>query len=164
MSKVERELGSFPGKDNFLKKVIKKYMQKYDYIIIDCPPSLGMLTDNALTASNEIIIPVAADIYAIEGIIDLMDELELIEEDTNPDIKIGGVVITITDTRTTLHKETVEVLNKYFPEKVFKTAIRRTEAVKKAAREGITILDFDPKSNAAKDYFKLVDEIIERGE
>ena len=164
MSKIERELGSYPGKDNFLKKVIAKHMGIYDYILIDCPPSLGMLTDNALTASDEVLIPVAADIYAIEGIIDLLDEIELIKDDTNPNIDICGVVITITDARTQLHKETVEVLDKYFPGKLFKTYIRRSEDVKKAAKDGLTILDYNKSSTAAEDYFDLVKEIIERGD
>lgn len=164
MSKIERELGSYPGKDNFLKKVINKYMSGYDYVLIDCPPALGMLTDNALTASNEVLIPVAADIYAIEGIIDLLDEIELIKDDTNPILDICGVVITITDARTQLHKETVEVLEKYFPGKLFNTFIRRSEDVKKAARDGLIILDYNKSSTAAEDYFALVDEIIKRGE
>ena len=163
MSRIDTELGGFPGKENYLKDIVKT-LPDYDYIIIDCPPSLSTLTHNALTVATNIYVPVKADYYSIEGIADLLDEVSMIKRKLNENLKVSGVFITMANTRTNLFNETREKLQKYFPEEMFNTFIRSSEDVNKSPSEGKPVIEFNPKSTSAMDYLDLVDEIIERNE
>lgn len=163
MSRIDTELGGFPGKENYLKDIIKT-IPEYDYIIIDCPPSLSTLTHNALTVANDIYVPVKSDYYSIEGIADLLDEVSMIKRKLNDNLKLSGVFITMANTRTSLFNETREKLQRYFANEIFNTFIRNSEEVNKAPSEGKPVIEFNPKSTASIDYLSLVDEIIERNE
>jgi chromosome partitioning protein len=163
MSRIDTELGGFPGKENYLKDIVKT-LPGYDYIIIDCPPSLSTLTHNALTVATDIYVPVKADYYSIEGIADLLDEVSMIKRKLNEDLKISGVFITMANTRTTLFSETREKLQKYFPDEMFNTFIRSSEDVNKSPSEGKPVIEFNPKCTSSIDYLNLVDEIVERND
>lgn len=163
MSRIETELGGFPGKENYLKDLLKKEMD-YDYIIIDCPPTLSMITHNALVASDEVYVPVKADYYSIEGIADLLNEIDMIKRKLNENLKIGGVFMTMVNKRTSLYSETKEKLKKYFPNELFETSIRVNEDINKSVGEGKAVLDYKPKCNGSTDYLGLIDEIILREE
>lgn len=160
MSKIETELGGYPGKENYLKDVLEE--ASYDYVIIDCPPSLSMLTDNALTAATDVFVPVKADYYSIEGIADLLDQVDIIKRKLNKKLEVSGVFITMANKRTTLFKETHNNLKKYFMKEMFETFIRSSEEVNKAPGSGKPLLDFNSNCTASEDYKNLVKEIIER--
>lgn len=160
MSKAEKELGIYPGKEQFLKDIIQNV--DYDYVMIDCPPSLNILTDNALVASTDVYIPVAAEYYAIEGISFLIDEIEVIKRRLNPQLDMSGVFITKVDTRSNLEKDTRELLIKYFEKELFNTGIRYYVDVIKASADGVPVFDYNKKSNAGKDYMELAKEIVAR--
>lgn len=161
MSKINIELGGIPGRDNLLKELLKELLF-YDYILIDCPPSLDTLTFNALTASDEIFIPVQTEYYALEGIVELMDTIEVIKQRLNEKLRIGGVIATMVDTRIKLHNEIIEQLNNFFEKKMFTSYIRRNIKISEASSYGKTIFEYDNKSNGAIDYENLCKEIIER--
>lgn len=163
MSKIDIELGGIPGKDNILKEILKETYE-YDYVLIDCPPSLGTLTFNALTAADYVYIPVQAEYYALEGISELMDTVEMVKYRLNEDLKIGGVFATMVDTRINLHLEVMKELRKFFQEVMFSSFIRRNVKLSEAASYGKTIFEYDMKSNGAEDYMSLAKEIIERGD
>jgi chromosome partitioning protein len=162
MSKVNIELGGIPGKDNILKEILKD-VYNYDYVLIDCPPSLDTLTFNALTASNEVFIPVQTEYYALEGIVELMDTIDMIKLRLNENLKIGGVLATMVDSRVKLHLEIIEQLSSYFEDVMFKTPIRRNVKLSEASSHGSTVFSYAPKSNGSKDYLSLCKEIVERG-
>lgn len=163
MSKVNLELSGIPGKENILKEILKE-IYGYDYVIIDCPPSLDNLTFNALIASHKVYIPVQTEFYALEGIVELMDTVELITKRMNPELEIGGVFATMVDARMKLHTEVISQLKDFFTEEMFKTPIRRNVKVTEASSHGRNIFAYAPKSNGAKDYFALCKEILEREE
>ena len=157
LSAAESELISEPGRELILKGLITKAIAKehFDYIIIDCPPSLGLLTLNALTAADYIIIPVQAQYLAMRGMAKLMDIIRL-----NPNLKVGGIVITQFDRRKTLNRSVREIVNDSFHEKVFKTVIRDNVALAEAPINGKTIFEYNPKSNGASDYMSLAKEVL----
>ena len=159
---VELELISEPGRELILKGLITKAIAKehFDYIIIDCPPSLGLLTLNALTAADYIIIPVQAQYLAMRGMAKLMDIIRIVQERLNPNLKVGGIVITQFDRRKTLNRSVREIVNDSFHEKVFKTVIRDNVALAEAPINGKTIFEYNPKSNGASDYMSLAKEVL----
>ena len=161
MSKINIELGGIPGKDNILKEIIKE-LYGYDYILIDCPPSLDTLTFNALTAANQMFIPVQAEYYALEGIAELMDTVEMVKNRLNEKLEISGVFATMVDSRINLHTEVMDELKKYFKETMFETLIRRNVKVSEAASHGQSIFAYDAKSHGASDYLSLCKEIEKR--
>lgn len=161
MSKVNIELGGIPGKDNLLKEILKE-VYSYDYVLIDCPPSLDTLTFNALTASSAVYIPVQTEYYALEGIVELMDTVEIVKARLNEDLEVEGVFATMVDARVNLHNEVVEQLRDFFNEKMFETTIRRNVKVSEASSHGISIFEYDDKSNGAFDYINLCKEMVER--
>lgn len=154
LSAAELELISEPGRELILKGLITKAIAKehFDYIIIDCPPSLGLLTLNALTAADYIIIPVQAQYLAMRGMAKLMDIIRIVQERLNSNLKVGGIVITQFDRRKTLNRSVREIVNDSFHEKVFKTVIRDNVALAEAPINGKTIFEYNPKSNGASDY------------
>ena len=163
MSKVNLELAGIPGKENLLKEILKE-VYGYDYVIIDCPPSLDNLTFNALIATHKVYIPVQTEFYALEGIVELMDTVDLINSRMNPDLEIGGVFATMIDSRIKLHTEVIGQLKEFFEEKMFDTAIRRNVKVTEASSHGSNIFNYASRSNGAKDYMGLCKEILEREE
>ncbi|BDU51502.1 ParA family protein [Haliovirga abyssi] len=161
MSKINIELGGVPGKDNILKEILKE-IYGFDYILIDCPPSLDTLTFNALTAADAVYIPVQAEYYALEGISELMDTIDMVKQRLNENLKIAGVFATMLDKRVKLHLEVIKELKKFFGEVMFKTLIRRNVKVSEASSYGKSIFDYDEKSHGAQDYLNLCKEIVER--
>ena len=149
-------------KNNQLKNALSTIEDKYDYIIIDCPPSLGLLTTNALVSSNSVIIPVQCEFFALEGITQLLNTIIMTQTRLNPGLKIEGVLLTLLDSRTVLGLEVVEEVRKFFKEKVFNTIIPRLIRLVEAPSHGEPIIEYDPLSRAAEAYLNLAKEVILR--
>ena len=162
LSAAESELINEPGRELILKGLIAKLLdsRKFDYILIDCPPSLGLLTLNALTASDFLIIPVQAQFLAMRGMAKITNVVATVRERLNPALEIGGIVITQFDRRKTLNRSVREIVNDSFHEKVFKTVIRDNVALAEAPINGKTIFEYNPKSNGASDYMSLAKEVL----
>lgn len=162
LSAAESELINEPGREMILKQLINKLPKenKFDYILIDCPPSLGLLTLNALTAADFLIIPVQAQFLAMRGMAKIMNVINIVQERLNPNLKIGGIVITQYDKRKTLNKSVTEIINESFCEKVFKTIIRDNVALAEAPIKGKNIYEYNKNSNGAKDYMALAGEVL----
>ena len=159
---AEVELVSAMSRETILKRAVDTISHKYDYVMIDCPPSLGLLTLNALAASTDVIVPIQGEYYALEGLTQLVDTINLVRKHLNPTIGIFGVVITMFDGRTQLTKQVVEEVKKYFGEKVFRTLIPRNIRLAEAPSYGKTIAEYDPKSRGGQSYNELALEVIER--
>ena len=165
---VDLELAEKTYQDNSFKKneqlknAIEEIKEKYDYIIIDCPPSLELITTNALTASNSVIIPVQCEFFALEGITQLLNTIIMTQTRLNPNLKIEGVLLTLLDSRTVLGLEVVEEVRKFFKEKVFNTIIPRLIRLVEAPSHGEPIIEYDPLSRAAEAYLNLAKEVILR--
>ena len=149
-------------KNEQLKDALELVKDNYDYIIIDCPPSLGLLTINALVASNSVIIPVQCEFFALEGITQLLNTIIMTQTRLNPNLKIEGVLLTLLDSRTNLGLEVVEEVRKFFKDKVFNTIIPRLIRLVEAPSHGEPINEYDPTSRAAEAYANLAKEVIER--
>lgn len=153
------------GKEYRLKEAIEPLKEKYDYIIIDTPPALGILTINALTACTGAVIPAQADIYSLQGISQLHSTIQTVKQYCNPSLKVKGIVLTRYSSRAILSREVAEMIEetaKRLDTKLYNTSIRENIAVKEAQARQQDIFTYSPKSNAAEDYKALVDEIIER--
>ena len=159
---AEVELVSAISRETILKRAVEPVLDKYDYIIIDCPPSLGLLTINALAACEGVIVPIQGEYYALEGLTQLIDTINMIKKKLNPSIGILGVVITMHDRRTQLTKQVVEEVQKYFGDKVFKTFIPRNVRLAEAPSHGQTIEEYDPKSKGSVAYQALANEVLKR--
>lgn len=154
------ELVPLERREFLLKDNLKKLADDYDYVIIDSPPSLGLLTINGLVAADEILVPVQAEYYSLEGLSQLMETIDLVKENLQPDIKILGVVLTMYDPQFRLSDAVLEELYKFFPhDKIFRSVIPRNVRLAEAPSYGQTILHYDPRSPGAKAYKKLADEI-----
>lgn len=161
LSAAESELINEPGREMILRQLISKLPKnKFDYILIDCPPSLGLLTLNALTAADFLIIPVQAQFLAMRGMAKIMNVISIVQERLNSNLKIGGIVITQYDKRKTLNKSVTEIINDSFCDKVFKTIIRDNVALAEAPINGKNIYEYSKNSNGAKDYMALAEEVI----
>ena len=145
-----------------LKLHLEEIKNDFDYIIIDCPPSLGLITKNSLTASNSVIIPVQCEFFALEGIIQLLKTIMIAQKTLNPTLEIEGVLLTMLDSRTNLGFEVVEDIRKFFKEKVYNTIIPRLVRLTEAPSHGEPIIVYDPKSRGAEAYMNLAKEVIER--
>lgn len=154
------ELVSMENRETRLKKSLDSIRMNYDYIIIDCPPSLGLLTVNALAASERIIIPVQCEYFALEGLGQLLNTIELVKRGLNPDLQVLGVLLTMYDKRNQLAHQVVNEVMRNFPGRVFEAVIPRTVSLAEAPSFGKTILQFDPGSKAAKAYRQLAEEVI----
>jgi chromosome partitioning protein len=161
---AEIELVPALSREYKLRKAMSSIRDKYDFILIDCPPSLGLLTVNALTAADELIIPVQCEFYALEGLSKLLKSIRLVKTNLNPDLKIAGVLMTMYDSRTKLSQQVVEEVEKFFQEMVFKTIIPRTVRLSEAPSFGQPITIYDPGSKGAVAYLNLAKEVIERGQ
>ena len=145
-----------------LKNNLVDVKDSFDYIIIDCPPSLGVITTNALTASNSVIIPVQCEFFALEGITQLLKTIMLAQKSLNPTLDIEGVLLTMLDSRTNLGFEVVDDIRKFFKEKVYNTIIPRLVRLTEAPSHGEPIVAYDPKSRGSEAYINLAKEVIER--
>jgi len=162
LSGAETELATIPGRE-FLLKEIMDPLKDYQYVFIDCPPSLGILTVNAMVAVNELLIPVQADTLSLQGLSKLLETIGIVKERINPDLKILGVVVTSFDSRKILSKQVVEKLKAHFGKKLFKTKIRTNVSIAECPGEGKPITEYAPKSHGSEDYKSLSKEIIRRG-
>ena len=158
------ELVTAQEREHFLHKALLAVRNDYDYILIDNPPSLGMLTINGLVAADSVLIPVQAEFYALEGLTQLMNTVNLVRENLKPNLDVLGAVITMYDSRTKLSKEVLEELYRYFPDKIFRSVIPRSIRLAEAPSFGKTILGYDPASKAARSYERLAHEFILRAE
>lgn len=160
---AEIELVSVIARELELKKALAKVKRKYDYIIIDCPPSLGLLTLNSLTAANALIIPIQAEYYALEGLGQLLNTIRLVQQHLNKNLKIAGVLITMFDSRLNLSKQVLGEVKGYFGDKLFNTVIHRNVRLGEAPSFGKPALLYDANSVGSQDYMTLVEEIIKNG-
>lgn len=145
-----------------LKKALGKVTDLFDYIILDCPPSLGLITTNALASANSVIIPVQCEFFALEGIMQLLNSIMIAQKKLNPELVIEGVLLTMLDNRTNLGLEVVEEIKSYFKEKVYDTIIPRLVRLSEAPSHGKPIHAYDPKSRGTEAYLNLAKEVIER--
>jgi len=161
---AEIELVSTISREVRLKKALQEVKDQYEYIIIDCPPSLGLLTINSLTASDAIIIPVQCEFYALEGLSQLLSTVRLVQKHLNKHLEIDGVLLTMFDARTNLGIQVIEEVKKYFQDKVFKTIIPRNVRLSEAPSHGEPIIIYDPKSRGADVYLELAKEVVRNGQ
>ncbi|MDX9872835.1 MAG: AAA family ATPase [Clostridia bacterium] len=159
---AEVELVSMLSREMKLKKALLPIKGKYDYIIIDCPPSLGLLTLNAMTAADCLLIPIQCEYYALEGLSQLMSTISLVKKHLNPSLDILGVALTMFDVRTNLSTQVVEEVRAYFKELVFETIIQRNIRLSEAPSYGKPIILYDAKSKGAENYNELAKEVIQR--
>ncbi|OQA90951.1 MAG: Sporulation initiation inhibitor protein Soj [Elusimicrobia bacterium ADurb.Bin231] len=157
---AEVELVNVPERASKLKEALAKYKKVYDFIIIDCPPALGLLTENAFTAANSIIIPIQCEYYALEGLGQLLKFVEMIKMTFNPHLAIEGVLLTMYDSRVNLSSQVQNQIKKYFGEKVYKTIIPRTIRLAEAPGFGQPIITYDKRSTGAEAYINLSKEVI----
>ena len=159
---AEVQLVSQESREYKLKEKIDKIKDQYDYIIIDCPPSLGLITLNAFTASDSVLIPVQCEYYALEGLGQLLNTISLVKKHLNKEIEVEGALLTMYDARTNLSNQVVKEVKKYFNDKVYKNVIPRNVKLSEAPSYGMPIIMYDPKSKGAKAYDKLSKEFIKR--
>lgn len=159
---AEIELVSMFTRESVLKESIKEVIGKYKYIIIDCPPSLGLLTVNVLTASHSIIIPIQCEYYALEGLSQLLNTIRLIQNNLNANLEIEGILITMYDSRLNLSQQVLQEVKEYFGEKVYKTLINRNVRLGEAPSYGKPIVLYDAASTGSQNYMNLVSEILNK--
>ncbi len=157
---AEIELVSVLSRENRLKRAFDKIKYNFDYVIIDCPPSLGLLTINALTAANSVIIPIQCEFYALEGLSQLMNTISLVQKNLNPALTLEGVVLTMFDARTNLSIQVVDEVKSHLRHKVYQTIIPRNVRLSEAPSHGQPVIKYDPKSKGSEVYFDLAKEVI----
>lgn len=161
---AEIELIEYEQREYILKEIIKDVKYLYDYIIIDCPPSLSMLTINALTASDTVLVPIQCEFFALEGLSQLIHTIGLVQKKLNPKLLLEGVVFTMYDARTNLSPEVVEAANQFLPEKIYRSIVPRTVRLSEAPSHGMPITDYEPDGKGAQAYLALAGEVINRSE
>tara|TARA_B100000809_G_scaffold24130_1_gene21100 strand:- start:20296 stop:21066 length:771 start_codon:yes stop_codon:yes gene_type:complete len=161
---IEIELVDKEEREYMLKKAIESLKESYDYILIDCAPSLGLLTLNALTASDSVIIPIQCEYFALEGLGKLLNTIKSIQKIHNPDLDIEGLLLTMYDSRLRLSNQVVEEVKKHFDKMVFKTIIQRNVRLGEAPSYGESIISYDAGSKGANNYLSLAQELIEKNE
>ena len=159
---AEIELVGTVSRETCLKRAMTEIRQQYDFVIMDCPPSLGLLTLNALTAADGVLVPIQSEYYALEGLTQLMETITLVKRGLNPNLTIFGVVVTMFDSRTQLAHQVAGEVRRYFGDKVFRTIIPRNVRLSEAPSFGKSILEYDPKSKGAECYDALAKEVIRR--
>lgn len=160
LSGAEIELTPQMARETRLKQALASVQGDYDFVLIDCPPSLGLITINAFTASDSILIPVQSEYYALEGLSQLLNTIALVRKHFNPDLKIEGVLLTMFDARTNLGAQVNEEVRKYFKDDVYDTVIPRNVKLSEAPSYGLPIIDYDPKSKGAQFYLDLAKEVL----
>ncbi|HHW12199.1 MAG TPA: ParA family protein [Firmicutes bacterium] len=159
---AEAELVGMMARDQRLRRSIEPVRQAYDYILIDCPPSLGNLTLNALAAADAVIVPIQCEYYALEGLSQLMKTLQLVQKYSNPSLEVEGVVLTMYDHRTNLSQQVAEEVRNYFQDRVYNSVIPRNIRLSEAPSHGLPINLYDNRSKGAEAYFELAKEVIAR--
>ena len=157
---AEIELVNLMSRETRLKRTLDRVKHDYDYVLIDCPPSLGLLTVNALTAANSVMIPIQCEFYALEGVSMLMNTIQLVQRNLNPALKLEGVLMTMFDARTNLSLDVVNEVKKYLNTKMYNTIIPRNVRLSEAPSHGQPIIVYDPKSKGALVYQDLAKEVI----
>lgn len=157
---AEIELVSIMSRETKFKRALDKAKYKFDYVIIDCPPSLGLLTINSLTAANSVLVPIQCEFYALEGLTQLMNTISLVQKNLNPALTLEGVVLTMFDARTNLSIQVVDEVKNHFRHKVYQTIIPRNVRLSEAPSHGQPVIIYDPKSKGAEVYFDLAKEVI----
>ena len=157
---AEVELVSMMSREHRLKEKLEEIKDKFDYILIDCPPSLGLITLNAFTASDTVLIPVQCEYYALEGLGQLLNTINLVKKHLNKNLEIEGALLTMYDARTNLSNQVVKEVKKYFGDKVYKTVIPRNVRLSEAPSYGMPITEYDPRSKGAKTYEKFTKEFL----
>ena len=161
---AEVELVSMMSREQRLKEKLEGVKEHFDYILIDCPPSLGLITLNAFTASDSVLIPVQCEYYALEGLGQLLNTINLVKKHLNKNIEIEGALLTMYDARTNLSNQVVKEVKKYFDDKVYKTVIPRNVRLSEAPSYGMPITEYDPRSKGAKMYEKFTKEFLKINE
>lgn len=164
LSAAEIELIGVDNKEYIIRDEVNKVKEKYDFIIIDCPPALSMLTINAMTTSDSVLVPIQCEYYALEGLSQLIHTIELVQERLNPELEIEGVVFTMYDARTNLSLQVVENVKDNLNQNIYKTIIPRNVRLAEAPSYGMPINLYDPKSKGTESYLLLAEEVINKGE
>ena len=157
---AEVELINMAGREKRLKMAIDIVKDNYDYIFVDCPPSLGILTINALTAVDSVLIPIQCEFYALEGVSQLMSTIDIVRTNLNPELKIEGVILSMFDGRTNLSIQVVEEVKRYFKDKVYTTVIPRNVRLAEAPSHGMPVIQYDPRSTGAIAYTEFAEEFL----
>ncbi len=160
LSGAEIELANQDAREDRLKQALNTVRDNYDFILIDNPPALGLLTVNAFTAADAVLIPVQTEFYALEGLGQLLNTIELVRQQFNPELDVAGILLTMYDGRTNLAKQVAQEVRSYFSDKVYDTMIPRNVRLSEAPSYGQAIIDFDPRSVGAKVYTQLAQEVI----
>ncbi|WP_279004942.1 ParA family protein [[Clostridium] scindens] len=163
LSAAEIELIDVENKEFIVGNSIQKIRDNYDFVIIDCPPSLSMLTINAMTTADSVLVPIQCEYYALEGLSQLIHTVELVKDRLNPDLEIEGVVFTMYDARTNLSLQVVENVKDNLQQNIYKTIIPRNIRLAEAPSYGMPINQYDPKSAGSESYMRLADEVISKG-
>lgn len=163
LATAEIELVSAMARESVLKEALSGIKDEFDYVFIDCPPSLGLLTINALVAADSLLIPIQCEYYALEGVAKLLESMQMVKRRMNPDLEIFGVVMTMFDSRTTLSKQVVDEVQSYFGKKMFKTIIPRNVKLSEAPSHGLPVIKYARVSKGALAYGKLAREVVARG-
>lgn len=157
---AEIELVSVMSRETKLKRAIDKIKYEYDYVLIDCPPSLGLLTINSLTAAHSVLVPIQCEFYALEGLSQLMNTIGLVQKNLNPILELEGVLLTMFDARTNLSLQVVDEVKTHFRQRVYRTIIPRNVRLSEAPSHGLPVIKYDPRSKGAEVYFELAREVI----
>ena len=160
---AEIELVSAMARESVLKTALDRIKKDFDYVFIDCPPSLGLLTINALVAADSLLIPIQCEYYALEGVTKLLESMKMVKNRLNPDLNVFGVVMTMYDSRTALSKQVVDEVNKYFGKTVFKTIIPRNVKLSEAPSHGLPVIMYARVSKGSLAYSNLAREVVRRG-
>jgi len=155
---VEKE-----DRNDYLKKALGPVLDRYDFILIDCPPSLGILTLNGLNAADEVLVPLQCEYFALEGLTLILQTVSLVQKSMNPSLRIGGILFTMYDSRTKLAQQVVQQVTQYFKDRVFRTIIPRNVRLSEAPSHGVPVCLYDPDCVGAKSYERLAGEVLSRG-
>lgn len=164
LSAADLELGGVIGRELLLRQALSKVIDDYDFIIIDCPPSLGLLSLNGLVACSRVIVPVQSEYLALHGVRQLLDTIDQVRSAYNPGLSVGGVLLCLYDSRRRLAKSVADTVREYFSDLVFETVVRTNVALAEAPARGCSIFAYDARSSGAEDYGNLADEVLRRGE
>ncbi len=161
---AEIEMLNMPGREMVMRKIVQPLKKEYDYIIIDCSPSLGLITVNCLTAADSVIVPLQSEYYSLEGISKLLNTIKIIKSKLNPELEIEGFLVTMYDTRLRSANQVFEELKKHFAELVFDTVVQRNVRLSEAPSHGIPVILYDAESSGSKNYMSLAKEILVKNE
>ena len=160
---AEVELSAMPARETLLRERIGPVRDRYDFVFIDCPPSLGLLTLNALTSADGVMIPIQCEFFALEGLTQLLATIELVKQRLNPRLYLEGVLLTMFDARTNLAAQVAEEVRNHFRQKVYRSVIPRTVRLSEAPSHGVPIMRYDPRSRGAEGYRMLAEEVVANG-